>query len=988
MPTYANLAQGALEQARAALHAGDPARAERHYQAALRADGNNVEILYELSMVNAHLGRFDGALALADRALAGNAGIAQLHFHRAELLGALRRPDAAVEAYRQALAIDPDHLHALNNLADSLNSMGRAAEALPLLERALALKPDYAPALNNRANALQALGRLDDALRGFDAALSAGPGNPDILSNRASVLLSLKRHEEAEADCHRALAKDPNNVGALFNLGKAQARRGEAAAALASFDAVLALRPQHAGAWCDRGGVLAALHRYKEAWACFDKALAIDPDLAEAWLASGALYSSLGQYEAALDCFRRAFVMQPNNAGAVLSLAETLRSFGRDEEAILAFEQASRIDPDLPFMPGQLAWLRLHRCNWLDIDNDIAALVAGARAGNKVSAPLDFLVMTDNADDQFACARISARAKHARTPAPVWQGERYAHRRIRLAYVSGDFRDHPVSYLIAGLLERHDRSRFEVFGYSLTEESASPLAARVRGTFEHFSVVKDVADSDIARQLREQEIDIAVDLMGPTLHSRPEIFALCPCPVQVNYLGYPGTMGADFMDYIVADPYVIPPGMERHYAEKVVRLPDTFQCNDAKRSAAPEAPSRAEAGLPQAGVVYCCFNNSAKLSPATFDLWMRVLREVPGSVLWLFADHPILQANLRKEAQARGVDPRRLVFAPVAPYPEHLARLVARRRVSRHPALQRRHHGKRCALGGRARGHPLGRGLRRAHGGEPVARDRHARADHEHAAGVRGARRAPGQRPRIPRRHQGDARREPHHQAAVRHRALPQAHRSGLPRHVGAHPARRAAGGHHGGGGFFGQVHQTMSTRSASATSISRITTHMLALILLGAGCAQLPPPCPCPQPPKPPPEARYEPASFANLPGWPQAPFAASLRAFLAVCNRPQNQVPRALLPACDEARQLPAGDDAEARAYFERVFTVFAIVAPEGATEGQVTGYYEPVIEGSRARSARYTQPVYGVPEDLVVVDLASTVPGAARACACAAG
>jgi predicted O-linked N-acetylglucosamine transferase (SPINDLY family) len=273
------------------------------------------------------------------------------------------------------------------------------------------------------------------------------------------------------------------------------------------------------------------------------------------------------------------------------------------------------------------------------------------------------------------CARIFTRSKHARTPAPLWRGERYHRPKIRLAYVSADFRNHPVTYLIAGLLEQHDRSRFEVFGYSLTGESTSESGLRARRAFEHFSAVKDVSDSEVARQLREQEIDIAVDLMGPTLHSRPEIFALRPCPVQVNYLGYPGTTGAGFHDYIIADPYVMPPGMERHYAEKVVRLPDTFQCNDSKRSAATRALSRTDAGLPQAVVIYCCFNNSAKFSPATFDLWMRVLREVPGSVLWLFAEHPILQGNLRKEAQARGIDPQRLVFAPVVPYPEHLARL-------------------------------------------------------------------------------------------------------------------------------------------------------------------------------------------------------------------------------------------------------------------------------------------------------------------------
>jgi len=664
-----------LERATAAHQAGHLAEAERLYQAALRDGGGNVEVLYRVSVLNAQLRQFDRALQFAERALAGNPGIAQLHFHRAELLAALRRTDAAVEAYRQVLAIDPDHLDTLNVLGDLLNSAGRAVEALPLLERALALKPDYVPALNNRANALQSLGRSTEALQGFDRALEFSPGNPVILFNRASALLSFKRNEEAEADCRQALATDPNNVGALFNLGRAQLRQRKHAAALATSDTLLALQPGNAAAWSDRGTVLAAMHRYKEAWACFDKALAIDPDLPDAWYASAMLYSSLLQHEAALKCFRRLTDLQPNNAEALLNLAETLRALRRDEEALIAFEEVLRIEKDYPFVRGQIAWLKLHRCSWEGVESEIEQVLSAVRAGKLAAIPLDLLALSGSADDQLRGVRVHVGHYTKEPAAPLWQGERYQHRRIRIAYVSADFRDHPVAYLIAGLLEQHDRSRFEVFGYMLAEESAAPLAARVRGAFEHFSVVKDLSDAEVARQLREQEIDIAVDLMAHTSKARTGVFALRPCPAQVNYLGFPGTMGADFMDYIIADPYVVPPGMERHYAEKVVRLPDTFQCNDSKRSAATRALSRSGAGLPQESVIYCCFNNSAKLSPATFDLWMRVLREVPGSVFWLFADHPNLQGNLRKEAQVRGVDPQRLVFAPVAPYPEHLARL-------------------------------------------------------------------------------------------------------------------------------------------------------------------------------------------------------------------------------------------------------------------------------------------------------------------------
>jgi len=662
------------ERATVAHQAGDLAGAERLYQDALREDGANAEVLYRLSLLNAQRERFDAALQFAERALASDAGIAQLHFHRAELLRALRRPEASLEAYRRALAIDPSHLEALNNLADSLTAMERMAEALPLLERALALQPDYVPALNNRANLLQLLHRTADALQDFDRAVALSQGHPYVLFNRAGALMTLKRYAEAEADCRRALAQAPNHVGALFNLGKALAGQGKLDDALATSDTLIALQPGNPAAWCDRGSLLAGMHRHREAWACLDKALAIEPDYADAWFASGMLYSSFLQHDAALNCFRRVFALQPGNAEASVRLAEALRRLGRDEEALAAFQETLRIDQDYPFVRGQAAWLKLHRCNWEGVDADIEATLRAVRDGKRAAPPLDLLAMSGDAEGQLRCARTFVAHAFPPPPATLWQGERYSNRRIRIAYLSADFRDHPVSYLIAGLLEQHDRSRFETYGLALEQQGASQLGARVKGAFEHFSLVKETSDEEIARWLREQQIDIAIDLMGHTTFARTKVFALRPCPVQVSYLGFPATAGAQYLDYIIADAYVIPPGMEPHYAEKVVRLPDTFQCNDAKRSAAP-TPGRADAGLPQAGVVYCCFNNSAKLSPATFDLWMQVLRDVPGSVLWLFADHPILQANLRKEAQARGVDPQRLVFAPVVPYPEHLARL-------------------------------------------------------------------------------------------------------------------------------------------------------------------------------------------------------------------------------------------------------------------------------------------------------------------------
>jgi predicted O-linked N-acetylglucosamine transferase (SPINDLY family) len=665
-----------LARATAAHQAGNLGEAEKLYQAALQHSAGNIEVLYRLSVLNAQRGRLDAALQLAERALSGNTGIAQLHFHRAELLAALRRSEAAVDAYRKALDLNPNHLEALNNLADTLIAMERIDEAEPLLEKALAVNAAYVPALNNRANLRKLKGRSAEALRDFDRAVALSDGDPSVLFNRSGVLLSMRRHAQAEADCRRILARAPQHIGALFNLCKAQSGQGRLQDALATSDTLIGLQPGNPMAWCDRGSLLAALQRHQEAWACFDKALKIEPNLSDAWFASGMLYSALLQHDAALKCFRRVYALKPNDAGASCRLGETLRRMGRVDEALAAFQDTLRIDPEHPFVRGQVAWLKLHRCNWHDVDSDLAAVVRAVREGRPSALALDAVALSDSAEVQLRSARAHVAQAHPPPRTSLWNGERYRNPRVKVAYLSADFRDHPVSYLIAGLLEQHDRSRFEVFGFSLEDQGDSALGARVAAAMEQFAVVKGKSDEEIARLLRGQQIDIAVDLMGHTAQARTGAFALRPCPVQVNYLGYPGTLGTDFHDYIVADAYVIPRGMEHLYSEKVVRLPHTFQCNDSKRGVVTNVPGRAQAGLPEEGTVYCCFNASAKFTPTVFDLWMRILREVPRSLLWLPAAHPVLQANLRKETQARGIDVQRLVFAPhVKGYADHIARL-------------------------------------------------------------------------------------------------------------------------------------------------------------------------------------------------------------------------------------------------------------------------------------------------------------------------
>jgi predicted O-linked N-acetylglucosamine transferase (SPINDLY family) len=352
-----------------------------------------------------------------------------------------------------------------------------------------------------------------------------------------------------------------------------------------------------------------------------------------------------------------------------------LTEFKRSEEAVAMFERLLAIKPDFEYGVGSICYERMHACDWSHFDSDVARILEGIEAGKPVAKSLGVMSITDDAAVHHRCAEIFAAHRYTPRHAPLWTGERYRHDRIRIAYVSPDLREHPVGHLMAGIFERHDRRRFETIAISIGANDGSRLRQRMVDCFDHFIDAKMMESRKIAELMRSMEVDVAIDLAGFTADSRSEVFGMRPAPVQVNYLGYPGTMGTSYMDYIVADRHVIPPEHARHYNEKVVYLPDAYLPAASGLQIAEHTPTRAECGLPDEGVVFCSFNHDYKIAPHVFAVWMNLLREVPGSVLWLMSRSPLSQKNLRKEAAARGVDPDRLVFAQRVPRVEdHLAR--------------------------------------------------------------------------------------------------------------------------------------------------------------------------------------------------------------------------------------------------------------------------------------------------------------------------
>ena len=471
------------------------------------------------------------------------------------------------------------------------------------------------------------------------------------------------------------LAVAPHNPHALYSLGLIKLNTGDHAGALQLCALGTTTNQGFAPLWYLHGSVLQALGDKENALRCYDNALVLEPNSQEVLLNSGALLRSMFRHKEALERFNQVLVLNPNHAAALGNCGIMLTEFKQSEQAIAMFQRLLQVKPDYDYGLGLLYYERMHICDWEGIDEIGREIVAAVRAGKRSCKSLAFMALSDDAKDHQTCVRTFAAHHNPPRTTPLWTGERYHHKKIRIAYVSPDLREHPVGHLMAGIFERHDKNRFETIAISLGIDDNSRLRARMLEAFDQFIDVRDRTALQIAQLMRTLEVDIAIDLGGYTSDTRTDVFSYRPAPVQVNYLGYPGTMGVNYYDYIIADPHIIPAEHQQFYDEKVVYLPNTYLPTDNSIQISEHTPTRAECGLPDEGVVFCSFSHDYKISPHVFDVWMRLLSKVPGSVLWLVSRAEGTKDNLRKEAQKRGIAPDRLVFAGRVPRVEdHLAR--------------------------------------------------------------------------------------------------------------------------------------------------------------------------------------------------------------------------------------------------------------------------------------------------------------------------
>jgi protein O-GlcNAc transferase len=705
------------------LALGDPIGALASFDAALRlqpdylaALGNRAEALLELGQETSAQEAYERALRIRPDAWQLLMGLARTH-------RALGHPDMAAEYFERTVKVLETTVAATKSvdqnlevaLAEALEGSSRSDEALGHLETAIATQ-ESAILLVSFGAVLARSGAHARSLAAFERAVSLAPASASAWLGLAKALEFSGNLDGAVEACEKALALDPQGFDAVCRLAEFTLRAGNADEALGLFNRAIALRPQRVDPYCRKASILqslerhdeaadsysraltlrplhkealmgcatslSALRRYEQAFTCLDEVLQIDPLFVPAMANWGAILADMGAYPLAIEQYDRALVIDPK-AFAVLcnrgTAAMTISRFGVAAESFrraLAIAQAEgRAPEDISTLRSRLLDAKAASCDWEEFESLRDDTVRALKEGVDLS-PFVAITFADDPALQLRVARNYAQSHYPRIGPGLAGGQRAEHERIRVAYLSADFHDHATAYLAAGLFEKHDRARFEITAVSFgPDDEVSEWRRRIRHAADRFVEVSRSTDAEIAAQLVELEIDIAVDLKGYTLGCRPGIFARRPAPIQVSYLGFPGTTGADYIDYVIADSVLVPPGAEIHYSEKVVRLPGSYQVNDDQRPIENVTPSRLSQSLPDDAVVFCTFNNSYKITPEMFSVWMRILTRSPGAVLWQLQRDPSVRENLRHEAERRGVAGDRLIFAEPLPASAHLARM-------------------------------------------------------------------------------------------------------------------------------------------------------------------------------------------------------------------------------------------------------------------------------------------------------------------------
>ena len=679
-----------------------------HHEKALQLAPNNPDGWLNYGQTLVQLKRYEQALSAFNKALAINPQYAEAWYNKALGCVQLERHEEAVNYFNKSIELLPNNPKTWLELSNSLGILQRYQDAVQCCEQALKLQPNYPEAWLNKGSAYTELKQFSQAIDCYDKALVLKNDFVAAWYSKGVALEKLDQKQEA-LTCHdKAIELDPSLAKAWLNKGSILNYQAQYQEALACFERTLELQPDYADAWANKGVALYELLELDEAIRCCNRAIEIDPKNSKAWLKKGSILNNLTKYQEALACFDRALELQPDYAdawankgmslGLQLLLDEAIKCCNRAieldsshvdawhnkggiffksdryQEAINCYEKVLDFDSDRKFLRGLLAFLKNHIGEWKEWNKTITLIKESINNNGEITPPFPALSILEEPIDQLRAAQIFSNAECPQNtilgPIPKFQNPK-----IKIAYFSADFRDHAVAYLTAELFELHDRNQFEIYGFSLKRANNSPTRDRLIAGFDHFIEVEGKTDQEIAQLARSLKIDIAIDLGGHTQDARTGVFAYRAAPMQVNYLGFAGTMGANYIDYMIADQIVIPQEYKDFYLEKKVYLPNSYMVDDSKRVPANKVFSRSEFGLPEKSVVFCCFNNAYKFNPPRIASFAKILASTPNSVLWVSENNPSFRQNLLAEFEKLEISEGRIIFAGrVDALEDHLAR--------------------------------------------------------------------------------------------------------------------------------------------------------------------------------------------------------------------------------------------------------------------------------------------------------------------------
>jgi len=644
------------------------------YIKALDIDPSFSEAYNNLGNAYTEIGQLDDAIESYLKALDINPDYPALHNNLGNAFKEIGRLGDALKSYKMALNHNPDNADSHNYIGNIFIELGELDEAVKSYERAIAINPDYPDAYNNLGNALRDSNQLEDALKNFEKSVELNPNFPEAYNNLGNLLKSLGRFDESVESFEKSIKISSNFAEAHNNYGNLLADLGRRDDSINSFKKAIEINPNFAEAYNNLGNVCKSLNRIKESVQSYEMAIEINPNFAEAYNNLGNLLTmDANLLNKAVKCFEKAVEINPDFAIAHNNLGNVYKDLNYLDEALVSYERALEIENSLDNVLGNVLSTKMNSCNWDGLDDLLDDAKKRIVNNERVVEPFTLLGLIDDSAIQRKATELRVNTNHPKSNILPTIQQYPKHPKIRIGYFSADFREHPVGFLTAELYELHDRNHFEIYAFSYGLETNGEINRRIKTGVDYFYDVDLMSHQDIVELARSLEIDIAVDLGGLTSEARTDIFAMSAAPIQLSYIGYLGTMGADYYDYLIADPVMIPKESQKYYAEKIVYLP-SFQVNDSKDLPPEITLTRKDVGLPEEGFVFCCFNNTYKFTPTIFDSWARILKQVENSVLIVYANNEASKANLSEEIKLRGVHPSRLIFGDSLPKPKYLAR--------------------------------------------------------------------------------------------------------------------------------------------------------------------------------------------------------------------------------------------------------------------------------------------------------------------------